>query len=903
MAQTAVDIVVKVVGEGKLKRLDSSLKGTAANSVKAAAGLDKTAVGARNAGRAAGSAANGVDKLNKAFGVITVALGAVTSAVAAFNTSISRTESERKIQILGEAYGEAGALAKFASESADTFGQSQTEVNNALAKTYARLRPVGVGLEDIVSTYNGFQTAARLSGTSARESAAAFTQLAQALGSGRLAGDEFRSIAEQAPLVLQAISKETGIAVGQLKQFAADGNLTADVVIKALKRIETEGAGDLAETLKGPAQAFANLRNAAEDLFADLGKLGEGVLVEAVNAITSGIKTIKENLDLLGPLFQNVFSVLTAVGRGFAEGFTQVTGSVTNFGATTRQVLAVVAVVLGDLAKVVQSVFTFIGTIVGNIVKFVGSALNAVVGNVAEAGQGIVQNVSTTVRSVAKLISDLVNAISGLGGVLLDKVFGINLGDVVTGPLNALADGIDGVAASVGNYITSVKERAAELNFGGGILPEGIDGLAGSTLTSPDPDGDKKGGKKGRGGKSDAERELERQLKLQEQLLKGAQDLLFAAQEENKALQGQTEYETALLEASKAANEIKREYAEKLLEAKEITDAAVRSEVELTLQKAQGLELTNNDLELQQEIADLRDSAIGSITDEIELLEAKLEGTEEELKMRREIAKLTENGSVSNAEATALVERKNALENLVEKQKELKEMTTQVASTISSAFTSAFRSVIDGSKSAQEALSDAFTQIGNSFVDMALKIIEQQLTMIMQGLLMKALGISMPGSGAGLPGGGGFGAGAGSFSTGGGIFNTPFATFADGGFPPVGKPSIVGEEGPEIFIPQERGLVLPNDIFEATKEALETDGEVVPAEEAEQTEAALAANNSNISNTALQHAALANTTTTPLTQPLLKKLKHLVANSTNSAAINNKIEQEAIKPTDSIEIN
>ena len=292
MAQTVVDVVVKVVGGQKLKSLDNSLRGTAANAVKAGAGLDRTAVGARNAGRAAATAANGVQKLNKAFFAITAVISTVGSAVAAFNTSIARTESERKIKILGDAYGEAGALAKFASESAKTFGQSQTEVNNALAKTYATLRPVGVGLEDIVSTYNGFQTAARLSGASAEESSAAFTQLAQALGAGRLAGDEFRSIAEQAPLVLQAISKETGIAVGQLKQFAADGNLTADIVIKALKRIETEGAADLAETLKGPQQAFVNFRNAVEDLFAGLGQIGEGALVSAVNAITAGIQTI-----------------------------------------------------------------------------------------------------------------------------------------------------------------------------------------------------------------------------------------------------------------------------------------------------------------------------------------------------------------------------------------------------------------------------------------------------------------------------------------------------------------------------------------------------------------------------------------------------------------------------------
>ena len=44
--------------------------------------------------------------------------------------------------------------------------------------------------------------------------------------------------------------------------------------------------------------------------------------------------------------------------------------------------------------------------------------------------------------------------------------------------------------------------------------------------------------------------------------------------------------------------------------------------------------------------------------------------------------------------------------------------------------------------------------------------------------------------------------------------------FADGGVPPVGQPSIVGEQGPEVFVPSQQGLVVPNDIFAATRAAL-----------------------------------------------------------------------------------
>ena len=505
MAQTAVDVVLKVVGAQKLKQLDNSLKGTAANAVKAGTGLNTTAVGAKKAGNAARNASSGFDRLNKSLGAIALVATAVGAAVNTFNASIARTESERKIKILGEAYGEAGALAQVATDSATKFGKSQTEVNNALAKTYARLRPVGVGLEDIASTYNGFQTAARLSGASAQESSAAFTQLAQALGAGRLAGDEFRSIAEQAPLVLQAISKETGIAVGQLKQFAADGNLTADIVIKALKRIETEGTDKLAETLKGPAQAFTNLKNASEDLFAGLGNLGEGVLVAAVNAITAGIKTITNSLNVLGPLVTNTFKLIYAGLQGFAQGFTEAVGPVKGFGEVVKKTIAVVAVILGDLAKIVGSVFSFIGKAVGTIARFVGQALNFLLGDVAEFGQGVVKNVSNMVRQVAQLISKLINALTGLGSVLLEKVFGINLGDVITAPLNALADGIDNVGASVAGYVQSVNSRANAL-VAPKIEENGTTNLDPTNLGKPDGDGTGKSGGGSGGGKGTAEK-------------------------------------------------------------------------------------------------------------------------------------------------------------------------------------------------------------------------------------------------------------------------------------------------------------------------------------------------------------------------------------------------------------
>ena len=242
-------------------------------------------------------------------------IGKAAIAFAAFRAAqvgIQRAESERRIKLLGQRFGEYAQLQNAATQAAKKFNLSQTEANEALANAFARLRPLGVSLSDITSTFGGFRTAAVLGGATAAEASAAFTQLAQALGSGALRGDEFRSIAEQAPLVLQAISDETGIAAGELKEYAAQGLLTSDIVIKALKRIESEGAGRLAQALDGPAAKIKAFQNATQDVQV---ALTESVIPELSRSfvILAGI------INDLKPVIQGVGSFAATVLGGIAD--------------------------------------------------------------------------------------------------------------------------------------------------------------------------------------------------------------------------------------------------------------------------------------------------------------------------------------------------------------------------------------------------------------------------------------------------------------------------------------------------------------------------------------------------------------------------------------------------------
>ena len=264
-------------------------------------------------------------------------------------------------------------------------------------------------------------------------------------------------------------------------------------------------------------------------------------------------------------------------------------------------------------------------------------------------------------------------------------------------------------------------------------------------------------------------------------------------------LEGVSELEVLTNESAVKKLEIERQYQELLEKAKSNEEINV-------LNKAKANELKASELELEQAIQGLRENALENIDEEIAKLEAKIAGKEEEYEIQKKINDLVAagGGAVSQQEAADRVNRLEQLKQEAAAYDELKGQVEGIAGSISGAFTDAFRSIIDGSKSAEEALSDAFMKIGEAFLDMAMQIIQEQLKMIIYGMIMKALGVSMPGAG-------GFGSGAQSpltnTSTFAGAFNssgfgvTAFPGMANGGTMLAGQPTLVGERGPELVTP------------------------------------------------------------------------------------------------------
>ena len=247
-------------------------------------------VDASGATRALNGVQQKTNALQKSFGGLRTAIGGIGITLLARNAVKTSTSFEKlnvRLKLLTKNSSDFAKSQKIAAEAQKAFGLSAVEALQGITDITARLAPLGTSVEDIKTVFFGFNTAAKLAGSSAIESSNAFRQLAQALGSGRLAGDEFRSVSEQVPTILAPIAEELGVTIGQLKKLAADGKLTSDVVLRALGRVGNEGSGFLQQLLKNdPTQVFKNLTNETENLSRAFGDLLKPAVLEGTRQLT-----------------------------------------------------------------------------------------------------------------------------------------------------------------------------------------------------------------------------------------------------------------------------------------------------------------------------------------------------------------------------------------------------------------------------------------------------------------------------------------------------------------------------------------------------------------------------------------------------------------------------------------
>ena len=325
----------------------------------------KLIVDASNAQKALRGVQKQTNQLHKSFGGLRTAIAGIGFTLLAKQT-ISTTSNFQALQIrmkvLTSEFNEFAGAQELVRKAQDKFNLSIVEATKGITDIFARLRPLGISLKDIETVFMGFNTIAKEAGLNATEASAAFTQLAQGLGSGRLQGDEFRSIAEQVPQLLKAISDETGIATGKLKDFASKGLLTTDIILRALAKSADEGADKIEAIMaESPAEVFKEFSNAVLELQLSLGSKLLPAVLSVTKALSSLVEGITRFIDSEGGKVTLAFIGIAAAIKGVTVVSTALMVKIAALKANFLAMSMASAIANGNLATTTTMAFAAAG--------------------------------------------------------------------------------------------------------------------------------------------------------------------------------------------------------------------------------------------------------------------------------------------------------------------------------------------------------------------------------------------------------------------------------------------------------------------------------------------------------------------------------------------------------------
>ncbi|WP_335957957.1 tape measure protein [Acinetobacter nosocomialis] len=182
----------------------------------------------------------------------------------------------------------------------DTFNIAQKTYSawDSVLQVYQRFsdnaKTLNLTMDDTARLTETVSKAVAISGASASAADAALVQFGQALASGTLRGEELNSVMEQTPALAKAIAQGMGITVGELRTVAAEGKITSQEIVKALKNVQADVDALFAKTDITISQSLTLLNNEITKFVGESGK-GSG----AAEVLSGSIKTLAGNLDVL----------------------------------------------------------------------------------------------------------------------------------------------------------------------------------------------------------------------------------------------------------------------------------------------------------------------------------------------------------------------------------------------------------------------------------------------------------------------------------------------------------------------------------------------------------------------------------------------------------------------------
>ena len=248
---------------GKVDAASTKTLGASKNTDKLNDSMDRT-------GRVAGAASSGIAKF-----VGTIAsLAAVKKIV---DLTDSYTNTNARLAMITGSLEEQKALQDDIFAAANRARGQYDDMANAVAKMKMLAGDAFGSNQEAIGFTELLQKSLKVSGAGTSEQQSAFLQLTQAMASGKLQGDEFRSIMENAPMVANAIAKYLDVSKGELKELSSDGAITAEIIKNAM----FDSADDINKKFETMPQTFGDVWNRIKNA----GTQAFGGVFEKINSI------------------------------------------------------------------------------------------------------------------------------------------------------------------------------------------------------------------------------------------------------------------------------------------------------------------------------------------------------------------------------------------------------------------------------------------------------------------------------------------------------------------------------------------------------------------------------------------------------------------------------------------
>lgn len=452
-------------------------------------------------------------KLSK-FGMISSMIGGLTGGLSFAGIAKASDENSLRNSRLGMVTNDVAGLKQKTFVASQQSGADYGQQLDSIAK----LKMLTKGLfndAEAVKFTSTLDKAFKVSGTSAGEASAAMYQLNQAMTSGKLQGDEFRSVMENAPILAQKIAESMGVSMAQLKKLGSEGKITSDVIKKAVlgsaddieakynqmpltfgkvwqqaqnagqqamdglltkvnQLLNTPMGQKMAQDLQGAFTGFAGMANGALDGILNIfGKLNFAPLLEPLKGIgqtisqafsgvggeglTNGIAGALNGIISLAGKVAGVVGQMIS-GINFAQ-INQIFGDIMNAFNSFWSSLDLGSI--GNMLSMAFSGFMQIVTMLTPALAPILQTLAVIVNLAIQIGTALMPIISIVLQIGAVLISAIVPVVqivigvfAGLAGVVIG-VFSAIIG-VVASVMGAILAVISGVINSIGAVVNKV---------------------------------------------------------------------------------------------------------------------------------------------------------------------------------------------------------------------------------------------------------------------------------------------------------------------------------------------------------------------------------------------------------------------------------------------------------------